>query len=1027
MLPDGDALASGAAFFGPTAAWPPVRLSGRRAGVPLNRPPSDAVASGSGGRRKMPSTEALRLYPLSPTPMRRFLSAAAALVALALPAQAQDSLDVPFRFLPDLSGPSGTVAQVFVPGAFNDWGQPYVAATAGARIANTNRSKMAYDAGLNEYRKTIRLRVGSAYQYKVQVQRDALESSTNFFWAADPLNPVVVAPDGNSQITVADPMVFQLAREQEGGGAVVAVSATIAGTQAITALTFEVNGVVRDGLASFNAAERLFRYVLPLPVGPGSQFKVTATDALGRTATATVGTIPPTVTKEARPVGLEDGITPVAGDPTRVRLSLFAPQKAYVYVLGDFNNWTASAPFLMKKDSVRADSVHFWIELSGLTPGREYGFQYFVDGLIRVADPYSPKVLDPFNDSAANLGYTPTPAYPTGKTDGMVGVLQTNAPAFNWTDSGFQRPRPKDLVVYELSLRDFLARHDYKTLTDTLGYLQRLGINAIELMPVSEFDGNLSWGYNPAFHGALDKYYGTPTDFKAFVNAAHARGIAVLVDVVYNHATGQSPLVRLYNTSPTGDPGAAPSATSPYANPTARHPFNVFNDLNHDSPATRYWLDRMNRYWMEEYHLDGYRYDLSKGFSQRQCAGNQGCWDSYDASRIFNLKRMADRVWARDPNALLILEHLSQASEEVELATYRTGEGRPGFLFWRKVMGPYGQALMGYAENSNLASAYFGAGGQGLPVPNAVALLEDHDEQRLVRKAVQYGAVNGSYSTRDAATYTERMKAVGAFFFLQPGPKMIWEWGELGYGALTGECLPEQDACPGGRTDARVSGWPYRASADRMRLYRTWATLIALRKASPTFTDPATTMSFNTAGLVKRITLRNAAGDAVVVGNFGTTDATVDPAFTRTGTWYNVFSGREKTVDNVNAPILLKPGQFAVYTSTFVLYAETGLTATDIERDETAAAPLTTAVEGVWPNPARAGDVRVRYAVPTTGTVRVEVLDVLGRRVATLADAVQTAGAYTATFDAADLAAGTYVVRVTTAQGTATAPFVRTR
>ena len=225
-----------------------------------------------------------------------------------------------------------------------------------------------------------------------------------------------------------------------------------------------------------------------------------------------------------------------------------------------------------------------------------------------------------------------------------------------------------------------------------------------------------------------------------------------------------------------------------------------------------------------------------------------------------------------------------------------------------------------------------------------------------------------------------------------------------------------------------MNGWPYRASTDRMRLYKTWATLIALRKASPTFTDPATAMSFNTGGLVKRITLRNAAGDAVVVGNFGTTDATVDPAFTRTGTWYNVFAGREMSVSNVNAPILLKPGQFAVYTSTFVLYAEPGL-AVGVERDASAAIPAATAVERIWPNPSDGGaEVRVRYAVPRSGAVRVDVYDVLGRHVATAVDAVQAAGAYTATLDAATLAAGTYLVRVTTDGGaTATAPLVRTR
>ena len=80
-------------------------------------------------------------------------------------------------------------------------------------------------------------------------------------------------------------------------------------------------------------------------------------------------------------------------------------------------------------------------------------------------------------------------------------------------------------------MRDFLATHDYKTLKDTLNYLKNLGVNAIEIMPVMEFEGNSSWGYNPSFHYALDKYYGPANDFKAFIDEAHGMGIAVIMDM----------------------------------------------------------------------------------------------------------------------------------------------------------------------------------------------------------------------------------------------------------------------------------------------------------------------------------------------------------------------------------------------------------------------------------------------------------------------------------------------------------------
>src|SRR5690554_7605996 len=107
-------------------------------------------------------------------------------------------------------------------------------------------------------------------------------------------------------------------------------------------------------------------------------------------------------------------------------------------------------------------------------------------------------------------------------------------------------PEVDKLVVYELLIRYFTNNGDIKTVTDTLDYLQRLGVNAIELMPFNEFEGNDSWGYNPSFYFAADKAYGTLNDYKEFVDECHARGIAVLMDMVLNHSYGQSAFAQMY-------------------------------------------------------------------------------------------------------------------------------------------------------------------------------------------------------------------------------------------------------------------------------------------------------------------------------------------------------------------------------------------------------------------------------------------------------------------------------------------------
>src|SRR5690606_16087875 len=86
--------------------------------------------------------------------------------------------------------------------------------------------------------------------------------------------------------------------------------------------------------------------------------------------------------------------------------------------------------------------------------------------------------------------------YPAGKTTGYVGLLEPGKTPFNWTATNYTRPDKETIVIYELLVRDFLSDHSYSSLIDTLDYLDRLGINAIELMPVNEFDGNINWGYS---------------------------------------------------------------------------------------------------------------------------------------------------------------------------------------------------------------------------------------------------------------------------------------------------------------------------------------------------------------------------------------------------------------------------------------------------------------------------------------------------------------------------------------------------
>jgi len=263
---------------------------------------------------------------------------------------------------------------------------------------------------------------------------------------------------------------------------------------------------------------------------------------------------------------------------TEVILALNAPKKKLVQVIGDFNNWEKSALYQMNRTP---DGEIFWLKISNLIPKTEYIFQYLVDGLIRIGDPYADKTSDPSNDQEiiTQNRYPGLLPYPTGKTSFQATYLQTGQEKYSWKNTSYTKPKPEELVVYELLVRDFDERRNYAAVIERLDYLKSLGVNAIELMPVGEFEGNLSWGYNPSFFFAPDKYYGSKNQLKQLIDEAHGKGMVIIMDMVLNHAFGQNPMVRLYN---DGDYGA-PTPDSPWFNRVATHPFNVGYDFNHES------------------------------------------------------------------------------------------------------------------------------------------------------------------------------------------------------------------------------------------------------------------------------------------------------------------------------------------------------------------------------------------------------------------------------------------------------------
>ncbi len=681
--------------------------------------------------------------------------------------------------------------------------------------------------------------------------------------------------------------------------------------------------------------------------------------------------INPPVTNLPLPSGNVHGINYTG--TSSVTLALYAPYKDFVYVIGDFNDWKVDSSYYMYRDEANTDSVTWWLTINNLNPGEEYAFQYLVDGQIRIGDPYTEKVLDSYNDSyISDSTYPGLKPYPYGKTSEMVSVLQTDQQEYQWQSTGFQRPAKTDLVIYELLIRDFVSTHNYQTLKDTIGYLKNLGVNAIELMPVMEFDGNESWGYNPAYHAALDKYYGPKDDLKRFVDAAHANGIAVILDIVLNHAYGQNPLVRLYFDNVNN----RPAADNPWFNVISPNPIYFWGyDFNHESSATKYYVDRINKYWLTEYHIDGFRFDFSKGFTNTPGDG----WN-YDPARIAILERMADRIWQTDSGAYVILEHFTANQEEIELSNY-------GMMLWGNHNCNYNQATMGYPSGPCGTWDFSGISYKvrDWTNPYLVGYMESHDEERLMYKNLQYGNSSGDYNIKHFSTAIQRIKEAAAFFFTVPGPKMIWQFGELGYDiSIDYPC----------RVCNKPILWNYYDSPARLKLYKVFKTLINLKKDYPAFRS--NNFSIDAAGNFKKINIYDSTMDVAVVGNFNVQPSTGDPGFTQTGTWYDYFSGDSIIVTSTQGSILLLPGEFHIYTTIRLPKPEDDIL-NDIQKSENQVV-REFGLEQNFPNPFNPSTV-IRFNVEENSHVILKIYDVLGREVKTLVNSEMNNGQYSLTWN----------------------------
>lgn len=813
-------------------------------------------------------------------------------------------------------------------------------------------------------------------------------SCSDFFLKVGVFQASLASPVENSNTIIAS-------------GGSLNISAT--NTNGLASYNLKSNGVVINSNAS--TSSYVFNHVNII----GNQsYELSITQSGTTIVKKFTAIVNPGAVSAAMPAGLVDGINYNATDVTKATLVLDAPLKDFVYVAGSFNNWAPTSSYAMKKDPT---SGKFWLELTGLVSGVNNTFQYWVvanspiansPSLVKTADPYSTLVLSPFDDPGVpSTTYPNMPVYPVGQ-EREVTVLKTGQVSYPWKVANFVKPEKEKLVVYEVLVRDFNAARNYQSLIDKIDYFKNLKVNAIELMPVMEFEGNESWGYNTSFHMALDKFYGTSDKLKEFIDLCHQNGIAVILDVALNHAFGRNPMVRMWMNDPDNDGWGSPSADNPYFNTVAKHSYSVGEDFNHQQARTQNYVKRVIQHWIEEYKIDGFRWDLTRGFTQNCNAGDESCTNNFQQDRVDVLKTYADYSWSLDPTHYTIFEHLGSDIEEKEWANYRINDPiSKGVMMWGKMTNAYNQLSMGYASDSNISRMT--SSSHGFTANRLMGYAESHDEERLMYKNIQYGNSNNiNHNVKNLNVALSRMSAIGAVSLLIPGPKMIWHFGDLGWdasifacnngivndesGTISGDCKLDTKQQP-----QWIGDWL--GNSGRSKIYNDWAKMITMKTVEPVFLGTATVS--NTNSLSPNIKIANSAlpttelRDVLILANFDVTNQAVVTGFPYAGVWYNLMDNTSINVTNVVATITIPAGEFRVYGNKKALLA--------IENFEK--------LNGIalYPNPVS------DYFTLSAPVSRVTIYSLSGQ----LVKSFTGSGKLTSEFSVSELSAGLYFVKAT--------------
>lgn len=309
-----------------------------------------------------------------------------------------------------------------------------------------------------------------------------------------------------------------------------------------------------------------------------------------------------------------------------VSFRVWAPHADAVWVMGDFNDWSKTA------DPLRSEGNGYWYgDIAGARAGQEY--KYLLrngETLLERIDPYARQVTH-------SVGH---------------GVIY-DPDSFDWQGDDFRLAPHNELVIYEMHIGSFHVEEKgrpggFDTVLKRLDHLVKLGVNAIQIMPISEFAGDFSWGYNPAHVFAVESAYGGPDGFKHLVREAHKRGIAVILDVVYNHFGPSDLDLWQFDGWQQNDKGGIyfyndHRSQTPWGDTRPDYGRGEVRQFIHDNALM----------WLEDYHVDGLRWDMTLYIHSVHGDGGEAIPEGWSLMQYVNRS-----VRERFPGRIMIAEDL---------------------------------------------------------------------------------------------------------------------------------------------------------------------------------------------------------------------------------------------------------------------------------------------------------------------------------------------------------------------------------